>query len=135
MAPETAVQFAVKSSQPIFVAAFTGGAIGGTQAAGHETMFHAEFTYASKQLVVVLNIKRPAAGETILFLSVVVILGIRKPLVVLLTSNIAELSGFEPVLLILTPCWADSFALLINKKSAAAVINVNLFIPVFSYHM
>jgi hypothetical protein len=43
--------------------------------------------------VVVLNITKPVAGVTIKLRSAVVILGGKKPLVVLLTSNCADAAG------------------------------------------
>jgi hypothetical protein len=54
---------------------------------------HAELFLISKLLVVVLKITRPATGLAMAFLSVVVILGGKKPLVVLLTSNCADAAG------------------------------------------
>lgn len=54
--------------------------------------------------MVVLNIVRPVAGPGIASLCVVVILGIRKPLEVLLTSNIALESATLPVALTETFC-------------------------------
>ena len=55
-------------------------------------------------MIVVLNIVSPVAGKTMASLSVVVILGIKNPLVVLLTSSIALVSGRLPVELIETFC-------------------------------
>jgi hypothetical protein len=53
----------------------------------------AELFLISKLLVVVLKIIRPATGLAMAFLSLVVILGGKKPLVVLLTSNCADAAG------------------------------------------
>lgn len=56
--------------------------------------------FTLKTLSVVLNINKPNAGKGMEFCWVVVIRGARKPLVELLTSNIALVSGKLPVSLI-----------------------------------
>ena len=55
-------------------------------------------------LSVVLNSSKPAAGKGIAFCWVVVIRGARKPLLVLLISNMALPSGKPPVALIAIFC-------------------------------
>jgi hypothetical protein len=57
----------------------------------------AELFLISKLLVVVLKITKPVAGLLIRSLSLVVILGGKKPLLVLLTSNCADAAGVVPI--------------------------------------
>jgi len=77
---------------------------------------------------VVLNIVSPVAGDAIAFLSEVVILGIKNPLVVLLTSSIALASGVAPVEFIPT-FWENNFVSTANDKNSvrALVFIDNLF--------
>jgi hypothetical protein len=72
----------------------------------------AELFLISKLLVVLLKITRPATGLAMAFLSVVVILGGKKPLVVLLTSNCADAAG---VVVPIPTFWAMPFNVKNNK--------------------
>ena len=72
--------------------------------------------------MLVLNIVSPVAGDVMAFLSVVVILGIKNPLVVLLTSSIALASGALPVEFIPT-FWENNLVNTANdKKSVRALV-------------
>lgn len=87
---------------------------GGVHADGQDTEFHAPFTYASKQLVEVLNMKSPTAGEDMPLRSVVVKRGINMPCEFDLTSKMALLFGVEPSLLMPT-LWAKTEKHPVNK--------------------
>jgi hypothetical protein len=54
---------------------------------------HPELFLVSRLFVVVLNITKPVAGVTIKLRSAVVILGGKKPLLVLFRSNTADAAG------------------------------------------
>jgi hypothetical protein len=71
--------------------------------------------------MVVLNMVRPVAGDVIAFLSVVVILGIKNPLVVLLTSSIALASGALPVEFIPT-FWENNFVNTANDSNSVRAV-------------
>ena len=60
--------------------------------------------FTMNTLVVVLNINKPVAGKIMAFCWAVVILGARNPLLELLTSSMALVSGMLPVALIDTFC-------------------------------
>ena len=93
---------AVNAVQPIPEAELAAQLAGGVHAEGHDTEFQAPFTYASKQLVVMLKISRPKAGEAIASRCDVVMQGSNSPFEVELTSSIALPFGAEPSELIPT---------------------------------
>jgi hypothetical protein len=77
---------------------------------------HPELFLVSRLFVVVLNITKPVAGVTIKLRSAVVILGGKKPLVVLLTSSCADAAG----VVVPIPTLCAMLAIVMAKKTNMA---------------
>jgi hypothetical protein len=97
-----------------------------TLSVGTTNFTQAEDVLISKPLVVVLKIIKPVAGFSIVFRSAVVILGGKKPFVLLLTSSCAEELG----LVVPIPTWAWSSVASNNKRQVAKIILIVVFILV-----
>ena len=84
---------------------------------------HFEPVYISSALLLLLNIIRPAAGLEMAPLCVVVILGGKKPLVLLLTSNSAVAAGVAVPMP--TCAWATT---VVNSKKTSKKCFINFVV-------